>query len=711
LDVRSQTHMDTATARTPALQRAVFEDAFGKRHHAAAPGGEPLEVLELREEFCSALFESALRERVAALARLQNSCFSRVHSVHRPNQNASKLVVVSDRIPGARLSTVLLVAREQRVPLEVNATLCIIRQLVAAIALLHEKLPTIAHGAIAPDRVVVTPTGRLVVVDHMLGAALEQLHYSADRCWKELRVPLPANAPAFDQHSDVMQIGILALELILGRPVERAEYPDQIDALTEKAWRLATAGATLLPADLRVWLSRTLTLDSQKSFASAVDAWAELERVLDAGDNVASFDALEAFMAEYARAMSATGAPAAAAPSAPVPTPSTPAPASAPVAPAPSTSAKPKRPASVHIFRAADAPASAPSAPSAPPERHVPPVVTYQPAAPIEDEVKSTTPGPNWRLIGAAGVLLALVAGGAWYGRSYFSAPAAAEATGTLVVSTNPAGIPIVIDGLPKGMTPLTLQLAPGPHELKLEGDGEPRIIPLTIAAGSTVSHAIEMPKAGPSTGQLMIRTEPAGARVTVDGTPSGTTPVTLEGLAPGSHTVALANDATSLSQEVKIEAGMTASLVVPLTAPPAPTPASGWVSVTAPSEVQVFEDTRLLGSSQTERIAIGAGSHTLLFVNEALQYRTTRTVTVPSGKVAFVRLDWPMGSMALNAQPWAEVWIDGERAGETPIGNIAVPIGVHEVVFRHPQLGEQSVRATVTVGAPARVSVDMRKR
>ena len=47
---------------------------------------------------------------------------------------------------------------------------------------------------------------------------------------------------------------------------------------------------------------------------------------------------------------------------------------------------------------------------------------------------------------------------------------------------------------------------------------------------------------------------------------------------------------------------------------------------------------------------------------------------------------------MALNAQPWADVWVDGERVGETPIGNVAVPIGPHEVVFRHPQLGEQVV-------------------
>jgi serine/threonine-protein kinase len=66
---------------------------------------------------------------------------------------------------------------------------------------------------------------------------------------------------------------------------------------------------------------------------------------------------------------------------------------------------------------------------------------------------------------------------------------------------------------------------------------------------------------------------------------------------------------------------------------------------------------------------------------------------------------------MAVNAQPWADVWIDGERIGETPIGNVSVPIGSHEIVFRHPQLGEQVVRATVTAGQAAKVSVDMRKR
>jgi hypothetical protein len=54
-------------------------------------------------------------------------------------------------------------------------------------------------------------------------------------------------------------------------------------------------------------------------------------------------------------------------------------------------------------------------------------------------------------------------------------------------------------------------------------------------------------------------------------------------------------------------------------------------------------------------------------------------------------------------------VWIDGQRVGETPIGNLSVPIGSHEVVFRHPQFGEKRRAISVTLGAPVRLSVDMR--
>jgi serine/threonine protein kinase len=145
------------SASAPTVQPAVFEDILGKRHQANAPNGELLEVLELRDAFTTDAFELALRTRIAALSDFHTTWFARVRTVQRINRNGSKIFVVYDCVPGVRLSTVLA-ARRAAEPLELNATLYLIRQLAAAIALLHEKRPGVAHGAISGERIIITPT-------------------------------------------------------------------------------------------------------------------------------------------------------------------------------------------------------------------------------------------------------------------------------------------------------------------------------------------------------------------------------------------------------------------------------------------------------------------------------------------------------------------------------------------------------------------------
>jgi len=83
--------------------------------------------------------------------------------------------------------------------------------------------------------------------------------------------------------------------------------------------------------------------------------------------------------------------------------------------------------------------------------------------------------------------------------------------------------------------------------------------------------------------------------------------------------------------------------------------------------------------------------------------------VQVAPGKVTTISLELPQGVVNLNASPWAEVWIDGKRVGDTPIGNLAVSIGPHDVLFKHPQLGEKHHSISVTLSAPVRLSVDMK--
>ena len=266
------------------------------------------------------------------------------------------------------------------------------------------------------------------------------------------------------------------------------------------------------------------------------------------------------------------------------------------------------------------------------------------------------------------------------------------------------------VDGEPRGVTPVNLALGAGAHIVELSGAGEPRSIPVTIVAGTQASQYVELQKGGVSLGQLQVRTDPAGARVTLDGVPRGTAPLTIGDLPPGAHAVMLESEVGSAKHDVRIEAGVTAVLVAALTAPQSG-PVSGWISVAAPLNMQLYENGRLLGSSETERIMVPAGRHDIEIVNLPLGYRVVRSVQVVAGKVSAIAVDLPQQRISLNAVPWAEVWIDGEKVGETPIGDMSVSVGPHEVLFRHPEFGEQRHAITVTATAPARLSVDMRKK
>ena len=60
------------------------------------------------------------------------------------------LSIVSDHVEGTRLSDMLRVAHERNLQLDINAALCLIRQLVPAVALLHENAREVAHGLHRP---------------------------------------------------------------------------------------------------------------------------------------------------------------------------------------------------------------------------------------------------------------------------------------------------------------------------------------------------------------------------------------------------------------------------------------------------------------------------------------------------------------------------------------------------------------------------------
>ena len=723
---------------SPQPTQLTFEDGLGERRYATGTVGEPLEVLKLSSVLSSvSSFDFALRERAARLAGFRHESYGRVRSIEL-DRRTSALLVTSDYVAGVRLSTLLGETQKRALPLEFNAVRGLVRQLVSAAAALYSAAPDVGNGAIAPERLVLTPTGRLMIVEYVLGAALEQLGHTRARYWREFAVALPGTigTPLFDARTDVTQIGAVALALILGRPLTPEDYPDRLTGLIQSATMRSASGAVEpLPESVRDWLTQALQLDQWESFASPLDARAALDYAFGAEHAVVELSALQMFLTRYAatdvsvdpdlgprleamkaflarypprRTTASTDAPEEALATPPaIETPPT---APADLEPAIELDPVPAAAAAVEpdIPYVADV---ASVIKSSEPDKDLAPPDPVRAIPSYAEERRGATPVASkrrlWLLLAAAAGVILLVGGIAafllWRGGT--------PATGTLTVGTSPAGIAVFVDDQPHGVTPLGVELPPGEHVIELRTETERRRVPITLVAGGQVSQYFEFARsAATPTGELLVRTDPIGAAITVDGNYVGRSPVSVPDLEPGTHTVVMQSDLGTQTERVIIENGRTASLVVSLGATNRAS-AAGYLRLDMPAEVQVLENGRVIGNSDLERIMLPVGRHDLEFVNPTLGYRERRAVQISAGQTTTLRPNWPRGSMAINAIPWAEVFVDGARIGETPIGNYTVPVGSHEVLFRHPDFGERRVPVTVTVNEPLKVGVDLRSK
>jgi hypothetical protein len=125
---------------------------------------------------------------------------------------------------------------------------------------------------------------------------------------------------------------------------------------------------------------------------------------------------------------------------------------------------------------------------------------------------------------------------------------------------------------------------------------------------------------------------------------------------------------------------------------------------------MEILEGGRVLGTTRTDRLMLPVGSHRIEVTNAALEFTSSRTVQITAGRTATVAVSLPAGRLSVNAVPWADVFIDGSSVGTTPLGELSVPIGTHEILFRHPQLGERRQSVTVKAQTPSRIGIDLRK-
>ena len=227
---------------------------------------------------------------------------------------------------------------------------------------------------------------------------------------------------------------------------------------------------------------------------------------------------------------------------------------------------------------------------------------------------------------------------------------------------------------------------------------------------GAQVEAPATSPTAAPTTdaetpipagrGRLVIQTQPAGIKVLLDRKPVGETPLKLD-VPPGRHILTFQTTGGEIVKSVRTAAGKTETLDIPVF--------SGWVAVFAPIVLQVAADGRSIGTTEQSRLMLPPGRHQLTLTNKELGYTAVEQVDIEPGEVKSVNVN-PRGTVNLNAVPWAEVWLDGQKLGDTPLADMPVPLGQREFVFKNPQFGEKKVSATIKAGANSPVTVDFSK-
>jgi hypothetical protein len=130
------------------------------------------------------------------------------------------------------------------------------------------------------------------------------------------------------------------------------------------------------------------------------------------------------------------------------------------------------------------------------------------------------------------------------------------------------------------------------------------------------------------SDGRLLVRSRPAGARVSVDGKDYGPTPATVRDLARGAHRVRIVHDGygaeerrivitpSRLAQSMSVALTRARGAATARTAPIAGTSASRFAGAlvvdSRPAGAQVFLDGKLAGTTPMTLPSVSAGSHAI---------------------------------------------------------------------------------------------------
>ena len=157
-------------------------------------------------------------------------------------------------------------------------------------------------------------------------------------------------------------------------------------------------------------------------------------------------------------------------------------------------------------------------------------------------------------------------------------------------------------------------------------------------------------------------------SEILVDGVLHGRSPLTIDNLAVGTHTVLVRDGSGLVRRTVRVRAGEAVDATLQIR--------PGWLAVFAPVKLEILENGHPIGSTEGGRVLSSPGPHTFEVVSQSLGFRETRQVDIKPGEVAAVTIQLPPATIEIVAPPEAEILVDGQLVGQAPLGPLKIAVG-----------------------------------
>ena len=257
-----------------------------------------------------------------------------------------------------------------------------------------------------------------------------------------------------------------------------------------------------------------------------------------------------------------------------------------------------------------------------------------------------------------------------------------------LNLRSDPIGAEVLLNGRKVGETPINLEVEEDARPVLTvryptyrEFSGDVRIEGNRVFLGDTAypvrrfsaSILIRLEKLPP--GVLLVRSDPKGAEVHLDGRFVGITPLKLEKVEVGKHEISIFKDGFDrLYDEVKIESGRIAVYRGVL---------GGKVEVkSVPEGAEVILNGRRIGHTPLRSPQLPPGSYTVLIRKPGFRDIWSK-VTVSTGRTAEIvgRLRPYIGALWISSDPkGASIFVDGRFSGRTPKLIYGLEVGEHDI-------------------------------